>query len=79
MNQEQLIETALRERELAWSVRRLLSKRLDAARETALIKLRSWGVDPDTLSERFNISPDSLPDWLHTPAHLIDTHEDYLG
>jgi hypothetical protein len=79
MHHEELIETALRERELAWSVRRLLSKRLDQARETALVKLRSWGVDPDTLSERFNISPESLPDWLHTPAHLVDSHEDYLG
>ena len=79
MQDEELIENALRERELAWSVRRLLSKRIDEARETALLKLRSWGVDPDTLSERFNISPESLPDWLHTPAHLVDSHEDYLG
>jgi len=79
MHDEALIEKALRERELAWSVRRLLSKRLDEARESALLKLRSWGVDPDTLSERFNISPDSLPDWLHTPEHLLDSHEDYLG
>lgn len=79
MHDEELTETALRERELAWSVRRLLSKRLDDARDTALLKLRSWGVDPDTLSERFNISPESIPDWLRTPEHLIDSHEDYLG
>ena len=79
MMNEDRIEAALRERELAWSVRRLLSKRLDAARDTALLKLRSWGVDPDTLSERFNFSPESIPDWLHTPEHLLDSHEDYLG
>ena len=79
MVHEDQIEAALRERELAWSVRRLLSKRLDAARDTALLKLRSWGVDPDTLSERFNFSPESIPDWLHTPENLLDSHEDYLG
>ena len=32
-DQEEVVEAALRERELAWSVRRLLSKRLDDARE----------------------------------------------
>jgi uncharacterized membrane protein len=61
---EDIVEAALRERELAWSVRRLLSKRLDDARESALAKLSSWGVDPATLSTRFRMDPASLPDWL---------------
>ena len=72
-DQEDVVEAALRERELAWSVRRLLSKRIDDARESALSKLRSWGVDPETLSTRFGIAEGSLPDWLtgHDP-HDID-------
>ncbi len=76
---EDKIETALRERELAWSVRRLLSKRLDDARDGALLKLRAWGVDPETLGSRFNIAPESLPAWLQTPSPLVDAADDYLG
>lgn len=63
---EERVENALRERELAWSVRRLLAKRLDDARESALAKLTSWGVEPATLSTRFRLDPASLPDWLTT-------------
>lgn len=68
---EDIIEAALRERELSWSVRRLLSQRLDTARDNALTKLSSWGVDPATLSTRFRMDPASLPDWL-TPSSADD-------
>jgi len=61
---EAIVEAALRERELSWSVRRLLAQRLGDARESALAKLSSWGVDPATLSTRFRMDPASLPDWL---------------
>jgi uncharacterized membrane protein len=63
-DQEEVVEAALRERELAWSVKRLLSKRFGDARDSAVTKLRSWGVDPETLSTRFGIAEGSLPDWL---------------
>jgi hypothetical protein len=62
--QEEVVEAALRERELAWSVKRLLSKQIAAARDGAVSKLKSWGVDPAELSSRFNIPESSLPDWL---------------
>jgi len=45
-----LVETALRERELAWSVRRLLARRLSDARAAVVRQLRDWGVDPSTLN-----------------------------
>ncbi|MBI1376148.1 MAG: hypothetical protein GC157_01480 [Frankiales bacterium] len=76
---EELVEAALRERELSWSVRRLLSKRLDDARESALAKLTSWGVDPETVATRFHIDPASLPSWLTSSREEEDTEEDYLG
>ena len=63
-HQEEVVEAALRERELAWSVKRLLSKRFGDARDSAVTKLRSWGVDPETLSTRFGIAEGQLPDWL---------------
>ncbi len=63
-DQEEVVEAALRERELAWSVKRLLSKRFGDARDSAVTKLRSWGVDPETLSTRFGIAEGQLPDWL---------------
>lgn len=63
-----LVEKALRERELAWSVRRLLSRQLDTARASVLAKLRSWGVDPETLSTRFHLPDRSIPIWLRTEA-----------
>lgn len=59
-----VIETALRERELAWSVRRLLGRRFGDARESILVQLVSWGVDPDTLSIRFRIPASYLPAWM---------------
>jgi hypothetical protein len=62
--QEEVVEAALRERELAWSVKRLLSKQIAAARDGAVSKLKSWGVDPAELSSRFNIPESSLPAWL---------------
>ncbi len=68
---EAVVEAALRERELAWSVRRLLSKQIAAARDTAVSKLRSWGVDPADLSSRFNIPESSLPDWLVSDPHAM--------
>jgi hypothetical protein len=61
---EELVEAALRERELAWSVRRLLGRRMGDARDSALAKLQSWGVDPATLGTRFGIPEGSLPNWL---------------
>ncbi|MFN8168087.1 MAG: alpha/beta-hydrolase family protein [Candidatus Nanopelagicales bacterium] len=72
-DQEEVVEAALRERELAWSVKRLLSKRIGAARDSAIGKLRSWGVDPETLSTRFGIAEGNLPDWLTgNDPHAID-------
>ncbi|MGD9957196.1 MAG: hypothetical protein AB7V23_14120, partial [Candidatus Nanopelagicales bacterium] len=71
-DQEEVVEAALRERELAWSVRRLLSKQIAAARDSAVGKLRSWGVDPAELSSRFNIPESSLPSWLLVDPHAID-------
>lgn len=71
-DQEEVVEAALRERELAWSVRRLLSKQIAAARDSAVGKLRSWGVDPAELSSRFNIPESSLPSWLLTDPHAMD-------
>jgi uncharacterized membrane protein len=72
-DQEEVVEAALRERELAWSVKRLLSRRIGDARDSAVAKLRSWGVDPETLSTRFGIAEGSLPDWLTgNDPHAID-------
>jgi len=62
-HQEELVEQALRERELQWSVRRLLARRLGAARDSALNQLRSWGVDPATLRQRFG-GGDGEPSWI---------------
>jgi uncharacterized membrane protein len=71
---EELVETALRERELSWSVRRLLSRRVADARDSALTKLRSWGVEPETIGTRFRIAPESLPEWLQTSTSTdVDT------
>jgi uncharacterized membrane protein len=70
-DQEEIIEAALRERELAWSVRRLLSRRLVDARDAAFLKLLAWGVDPATLMTRFHIPDGALPSWMDlssTPA-----------
>lgn len=65
-HQEEVIEAALRERELAWSVRRLLSKRAADARDSAVAKLESWGVDPATVATRFRIPERAVPAWLQT-------------
>jgi hypothetical protein len=61
---EDVIELALRERELAWSIRRLFSKRVGEAADSAREKLKSWGVDPDTLGERFAAQRKTLGQWL---------------
>jgi len=60
----ELIEQALRERELAWSVRRLVARRLGAARDTVVAQLQSWGVDPATMGTRFAAQREALPSWL---------------
>jgi hypothetical protein len=75
---EEAIEAALRERELAWSVRRLLSRRVQDTRDSVLRKLQSWGVDPASLQERFGAQGVSLPDWLaaRLPATDGDGSED---
>jgi len=62
-HQEELVEQALRERELQWSVRRLLARRLGAARDSAMNQLRSWGVDPATLRQRFG-GGEGEPSWI---------------
>jgi uncharacterized membrane protein len=62
-HQEELVEQALRERELQWSVRRLLARRLGAARDSAMNQLTSWGVDPATLRQRFG-GGDGEPSWI---------------
>jgi len=61
---EERIEHALRERELAWSITRLLSKRFEGAADAARAKLVSWGVDPATMRERFAFADGRLPAWL---------------
>ena len=63
-DQEEVVERALRERELAWSVRRLLARRLGDARDNALAQLQAWGVDPATLTERFAAQREALSGWL---------------
>ena len=63
-DREEIVEAALRERELAWSVRRLLSRRIGEARDAALGQLQSWGVDPATLGERFAAQRSVLAGWL---------------
>jgi hypothetical protein len=63
-DREEVVEAALRERELAWSVRRLLSRRIGEARDAALGQLQSWGVDPATLGERFAAQRSVLAGWL---------------
>lgn len=68
---EEVVEAALRERELAWSVKRLLSQQIVAARDGAVSKLKSWGVDPADLSSRFNIPESSLPSWLVVDPHAM--------
>ncbi len=79
---EDVIESALRERELAWSVRRLLGRRIGDARDSAVAKLRSWGVDPVTVSARFRIPESALPDWLAVPVEddaadeIVDVRDD---
>ena len=62
--QEELVEQALRERELQWSVRRLLARRIGAARDTVVGQLRSWGVDPASLRTRFSDDDGEVPSWL---------------
>jgi hypothetical protein len=61
---EELIEKALRERELQWSVRRLMARRIGAARDTVLGQLRSWGVEPSSLRTRFEDDDGQVPAWL---------------
>ncbi|MDA8435323.1 MAG: alpha/beta-hydrolase family protein, partial [Actinomycetales bacterium] len=63
-DREEVIELALRERELAWSVRRLLARRIGDAREAVVAQLQSWGVDPANLGERFAAQRAELPAWL---------------
>ena len=79
-DREELVEEALRERELSWSVRRLLSRRLGDARDVVYRQLQSWGVDPATLGERFAAQRATLPAWLDAlipvaepPAETADT------
>ena len=63
---------ALRERELAWSVRRLLSRRIGEARDAALGQLRSWGVDPATIGERFAAQRSTLAGWIDSARRTDD-------
>ena len=63
-DEAELVEQALRERELAWSVRRLVARRLGAARDTVVAQLQSWGVDPATVGTRFAAQREALPGWL---------------
>jgi uncharacterized membrane protein len=71
-DQEELVEQALRERELQWSVRRLLARRLGAARDSAMNQLRSWGVDPATLRQRFG-GGEGEPSWIDELVPGADT------
>jgi hypothetical protein len=61
---EDRVETALRERELAWSVRRLMARRLGEARDAVVQQLRDWGVDPATLTTRFSGQRRTAPTWV---------------
>ncbi len=72
-DREQLVEAALRERELSWSVRRLLSRRLGDARDAVVGQLQSWGVDPATLGERFAAQRWTLPAWLDALIPVPET------
>jgi uncharacterized membrane protein len=71
-DQEEVVEHALRERELAWSVRRLLSRRIGEARDAALGQLRSWGVDPATIGERFAAQRSTLAGWIDSARRTDD-------
>lgn len=75
-DREELVEEALRERELSWSVRRLLSRRLGDARDVVLGQLQSWGVDPATLGERFAAQRGTLPGWLDALIPVTETGSD---
>ena len=72
---QDLVETALRERELAWSVRRLLTRRIGDARNSVVAQLQSWGVDPETLATRFSAQRETLPGWLDS---LVPTDREPL-
>jgi uncharacterized membrane protein len=74
----ELVEQALRERELAWSVRRLIARRLGSARDTVVAQLQSWGVDPATVSTRFAAQREALPGWLDAlvPDSVPSDHYD---
>jgi hypothetical protein len=63
-DREELVEAALRERELAWSVRRLLARRFADARAAVLRQLRDWGVDPATLSARSGEQRRAVAAWV---------------
>jgi len=71
-DREEVVEHALRERELAWSVRRLLSRRIGEARDAALGQLRSWGVDPATIGERFAAQRSTLAGWIDSARRTDD-------
>ncbi len=72
-DQEELVETALRERELAWSVRRLLARRLGEARDAVVRQMRGWGVDPATLTTRFAGQRRTIPGWVDALIPPDDT------
>jgi hypothetical protein len=71
---EELVEHALRERELAWSITRLLSRRIEGAAEAAKSKLVDWGVDPSTMRERFAFADGRLPSWLDNLIPEAQSH-----
>ena len=58
------VEKALRDRELAWSVRRLLSRQIGDAREAVNSRLQGWGIDPSSLATRFATKDGEVPAWL---------------
>jgi uncharacterized membrane protein len=75
----EVVEQALRERELAWSVRRLIARRLGSARDTVVAQLQSWGVDPATVGTRFAAQREALPGWLDALVPDSVPSDDYDG
>ena len=79
LHHEEAIETALRERELVWSIRRLLSRRRGEARVAAAEQLRDWGVEPRTLTQRFANQMGTLRGWLEGIDPELDAALASLG
>jgi uncharacterized membrane protein len=68
------VEKALRDRELAWSVRRLLARQIGGARDAVNARLQGWGVDPSSLATRFATQDGEVPSWLQGLVPETEIH-----